>query len=139
MPGSMRHSPARAALTAALTCTQVAVSNCHVDNGKDSNQRWSIGSDGLIRVALDGKCLQATAAGTIEVAMCDTGDAKQKWTVQAKLGVGTLMNQGKCLSAVSSGKLNCGNAVKLQTCVHAWGHPLTALAARPTTVSLTNS
>ena len=82
---------------------QVLASNCHYDpagwGGKGfNNQRWSIGADGSIKVALDGMCLTAASSTSLTVSTCKPGEASQKWA--AKPGVGPLKTaDGKCLEA----------------------------------------
>eukprot|EP01043_Picozoa_sp_COSAG02_P047222 COSAG02_NODE_4503_length_5285_cov_5.431161_1_plen_738_part_00 len=81
----------------------VLASDCHYDphgfggQGYD-NQRWSIGADGTIKVALDGMCLTAASATSLTVSTCKAGEASQKW--EAKPGVGPVKTgDGKCLTA----------------------------------------
>lgn len=81
----------------------VLASNCHYDpkgfGGKGfDNQRWSIGADGSIKVALDGMCLTAASTRSLTVSTCKAGDASQKWV--AKEGIGPVKTgDGKCLEA----------------------------------------
>ena len=95
----------------------VLASNCHYDpSGFDGkgflNQRWTIESDGSIKVALDGMCLTAASAESITVSTCKAGEASQKWV--AKAGVGPVKTGGKCLMQVH--KKGCGDGYTLVAC-----------------------
>jgi len=91
------------------------------------NQRWTLESDGTIKVALDGKCLTTASAarpdadnhgkGTaVTVATCKPGDKTQQWS--AGVGEsGPLKSGGKCLALDKSGaRMQCGAGYTLETC-----------------------
>ena len=102
----------------------VAASNCHYDpsgfGGKGFlNQRWTIGAEGSIVVALDGKCLTASSASSITVSTCQAGKASQKWV--AKAGVGPIQtswpsgfHDGRCLT--QDAEAGCGAGYTLAAC-----------------------
>ena len=91
------------------------------------NQRWSLESDGTIKVALDGKCLTTASAtrpdadnhgkGTaVTVATCKPGDKSQQWSAGAG-GSGPLKSGGKCLALEKSGaRMQCGAGYTLEAC-----------------------
>ena len=89
----------------------VGASNCHYNPKPPGflNQRWVVGADKTIKVALDGFCLTAigkptSSKGTataVAVSKCKSGDATQQWETTG--AVGPIKNAGKCLTLGSKG------------------------------------
>jgi hypothetical protein len=109
----------------------VKASSCNYDphgfGGKGFlNQRWTLGADGTIRVALDAKCLTAASAASVTVAACQPGEAKQKWRAATGVGPIRTMSGGGGGSSSGSGgsdqcltldnKADCGAGYSLAPC-----------------------
>jgi Ricin-type beta-trefoil lectin domain len=96
--------------------TKAQVWDCHGGN----NQKWTVYSDGTIRVTHDGRCLDEDIAGgtrngtKVQLWNCTGGD-NQKWTVYTD---GRIVNghDGRCLDEDIAGGTRNGTKVQVWQC-----------------------